>query len=332
MKVSLEEARRIAVRAQALDGSATDVLETVRRLGFLQIDVVAPVERPQHLVLFSRLGPRYDRAELDRLLWEERALFEWDAFIYPIEDLPLVRARIRNFRRSRKTKGQRWAAEFLAENRAFKRYVLREIERNGPLLSRDLEDRSKGEREKHRWWGARKVGLMLLCLHIYGEITVVGRQGGERLWDLTSRWWPETETVSIRRRGARSATSGASAPKACGSSRASGRRIRTPRTAPCPTAPSSSPPSTAWSTTATAPRRCGTSATGSRCSSRRRSASTATTCCRSWSGTRSSAGPSRASTGRPACSSCSGPGATRPAWTKPSPTSRRGWAPLASSA
>ena len=57
LKVSVEEARRIAVRAQVLDGSATGVLETVRRLGFLQIDVVAPVERPQHLVLFSRLGP-----------------------------------------------------------------------------------------------------------------------------------------------------------------------------------------------------------------------------------------------------------------------------------
>ena len=198
MKVTPEEARRIAVRAQALDGSAGDVLSTVRRLGFLQIDVVQPVERPQHLVLFSRLGPAYDRAELDRLLWEERSLFEFDAFIYPVEELPLVRARIRRFRRERRTKGQRWAAEFLREHAAFKRYVLREIEQQGPLLSRDLEDRSKGERERHRWWGARKVGLMLLCLHVYGEITVVGRQGQQRLWDLTSRWWPETATMSIR--------------------------------------------------------------------------------------------------------------------------------------
>ena len=198
VKVSAEEARRIAVRAQALDGSATGVLETVRRLGFLQIDVVQPVERPQHLVLFSRLGPGYDRAELDRLLWEERTLFEWDAFIYPIEDLPLVRARIRDFRRSRRKKGERWVHEFLTTNRAFKRYVLRELERRGPLLSREFEDRSKGEKEDHRWWGPRKVGLMLLSLHIYGEITVVGRRGGERLWDLTSRWWPETETVSVR--------------------------------------------------------------------------------------------------------------------------------------
>jgi uncharacterized protein len=174
------------------------VLETVRRLGFLQIDVVQPVERPQHLVLFSRLGPRYDRAELDRLLWEERVLIEWNAFIYPIEDLPLVRAWIRNFRRSQQNKSQRWAREFLTTNKAFRRYVLRELEQRGPLLSRDFEDRAVGEKRDHRWWGSRMVGLMLLSLHLYGEITVVGRNGGERLWDLTSRWWPETQTVSWR--------------------------------------------------------------------------------------------------------------------------------------
>ena len=87
--------------------------------------------------------------------------------------------------------------DFLTENRAFKQYVLRELEQNGPVLSRDLEDRSKGEKRDHRWWGPRMVGLMLLSLHNYGEITVVGRQGGQRLWDLTSRWWPETETITV---------------------------------------------------------------------------------------------------------------------------------------
>ncbi len=110
-----------------------------------------------------------------------------------------MRARIRRFRRERKRKDQRWVREFLTTNRGFRRYVLGELERNGPMLSRDFEDRAKGERDRDsRWWGPRLVGLMLLSLHLYGEITIVGRQGGERLWDLTERWWPETATVTIR--------------------------------------------------------------------------------------------------------------------------------------
>ena len=96
--VSPEEARRIAVRAQLLDGSATSVLDTVRRLGFLQLDPISTVAPPQHLVLWSRLGSAYDQAELDRLLWEEKKLFEYVAFIRPIEDLPLIRARMRRRR------------------------------------------------------------------------------------------------------------------------------------------------------------------------------------------------------------------------------------------
>ena len=65
--VSPEEARRIAVRAQLLDGSATTILDTIRQLGFLLIDPIATVAPPQHPALWSRLGA-YDVAELDRLL------------------------------------------------------------------------------------------------------------------------------------------------------------------------------------------------------------------------------------------------------------------------
>ena len=88
------------------------MLDTVRRLGFLQIDVVQPVERPQHLVLYSRLGPATTGPSSTGCSGRS-GLFEWDAFIYPLEDLPLVRARIRHFRRSRRTKSERWVREFL---------------------------------------------------------------------------------------------------------------------------------------------------------------------------------------------------------------------------
>jgi uncharacterized protein YcaQ len=195
-KVSVEQARRIAVRAQLLDGSAAGVLETVRRLGFLQLDPIATVAPPQHLVLWSRLGP-FDTAELDRLLWEQRRLFEFDAFVYPIESLPLIRARIRQNRRSTKYDRDRWRRRFVKENASFRRYVLRELERRGPLLSRELEDRSN-RRIDHRWYGSRYVGLMLQTLHVYGEIAVVGRRGGQRLWDLAERWYPETDVVPLR--------------------------------------------------------------------------------------------------------------------------------------
>jgi len=195
--VSDDEARRIAVRAQMLDGSATSVLDTVRRLGFLQLDPIATVAPAQHLVLWSRVGT-YDIAELDRLLWEERSLFEWNAYVDPIETLPLVQARMRRWRRSTHYSSERWVRSALAENPSFRRYVLREIEQRGPLLSRELEDRAAGQWRDHRWWGSRRVGLLLLSLHLYGELAVAGRQNGQRLWDLAERWYPPTETVSIR--------------------------------------------------------------------------------------------------------------------------------------
>jgi uncharacterized protein len=190
-EVTVAEARRIAVRAQLLDGSATDVLSTVRRLGFLQLDPISTVAPPQHLVLWSRLGERYDPAELDRLLWEERQLVEWNAFLWPIDDLPLLRARMR--RRDRPL--DRRLIAFLKENASYRRHVLRELERRGPLLSREIEDHRGHTREAHRWWGARKMGLMLGVLNARGEVAVVGRRGKQRLWDLAERWYPETERV-----------------------------------------------------------------------------------------------------------------------------------------
>jgi uncharacterized protein YcaQ len=194
--VTAEEARRIAVRAQLLDGSARGVLATVRRLGFLQLDPIATVAPAHQLVLWSRLG-RYDTGELDRLLWKQRKLVEFNAFIYPIESLPLLKAHMRQYRRANKLARDRWVRAFLQRNAAFRRYVLRELERRGPLLSRELEDRTGQARIGHRWYGNRQVGIMLSILHRRGELAIVGRKNGQRLWDLAERWWPESETVLL---------------------------------------------------------------------------------------------------------------------------------------
>jgi uncharacterized protein YcaQ len=190
--VSLAQARRIAVRSQLLDGSAKGVLQTVRRIGFLQIDPISTVAPPQRLVLWSRLGP-YDPGELDRLLWKERKLFEWGAFIWPIEDFPLIRARMRR-RRGTYTFEKR-GTEFLRTNARFKRHLLRELETRGPLPSREIEADLMVSRDSHDWWGSRKVSLMLELLEGRGVVAVAGRQGKQRLWDLAERWYPEAESI-----------------------------------------------------------------------------------------------------------------------------------------
>jgi uncharacterized protein YcaQ len=192
--VDEERARRIAVRAQLLDGSADGVLDTIRSLGFLQVDPIAVVAQPQHLVLWSRLAS-FDREELDRLLWTERALFEWNAYIWPVESLPMVRAFMRRRSGARAYSWERRQQEFLARNPAFRRYLLKELGLRGPLLARDLEDRSVDGRRDHRWFGARHVAQMLEILHLRGEVAVAGRRGRQRVWDLASRWYATTETM-----------------------------------------------------------------------------------------------------------------------------------------
>jgi uncharacterized protein YcaQ len=192
-QVSVEEARRIAVRSQLLDGSARGVLDTVRRLGFLQMDPISTVAPPQYLVLWSRMGP-YGREVLDRLIWEERKLVEFDAFIYPVEELPVLVASMH--RRRENSAREQWIKEFLRENAGYRRYVLRELEQRGPLLSREIADHVRFRREDHAWWGSRKMALMLMLLEDRGQVAVAGRRGRQRVWDLAERVYPEVERIT----------------------------------------------------------------------------------------------------------------------------------------
>ena len=141
------------MRAQLLDGSAQrfqgssargsrgssarTILDTIHHIGFLQIDPIATVATPQHLVLWSRLGA-YDTAELERLLWKERKLFEWNAYIWPIETLPRLQARMRSPQRHIQSRA------WLKEHASFRRYVLREVAERGPLLSLRAASRAAG--------------------------------------------------------------------------------------------------------------------------------------------------------------------------------------------
>ena len=190
-------AREIAVVAQLLDANRPkDLLDVIRHLGYVQIDPTAAVARTEHLVLWSRLGRSFDPSDLQRLL-DERKLFEYRAFIYPMDDYPLLRPLMETWPDGRYSFHGR-VRTFLAANVEFAGYVVEELDRRGPLRSRDLEDRSASGWRSRGWTNQRNLTQMLDYLSAQGRIAVAGRAGNERLWDIADRVFPtELPRISL---------------------------------------------------------------------------------------------------------------------------------------
>ena len=193
LRLSKEEARRIAVRAQLLDARRpTDLVELVTHLTFLQIDPTAAIAPAADLVAWSRLGSEYQPEQLKQAL-QDRTLFEHNALVRPMSDVGLVLAEASEW--PRYTERTR---DWLRDNDAFRRDVLERLSESGPLTSREIPDTTVVPWASTGWTRSRNVTQMLEILMMRGEIAIAGRAGRERLWDVPERVYPaEIEIPSV---------------------------------------------------------------------------------------------------------------------------------------
>ncbi|HEU5204239.1 MAG TPA: crosslink repair DNA glycosylase YcaQ family protein [Candidatus Limnocylindrales bacterium] len=172
------------------------LLEVVDRLTFLQLDPTAVIAPAADLVLWSRLGSAYERAELTAALERDRTLFEHTAqptpveapivMIRPMADLKLFLAEMPEMPPPRFGR----ARAYLKTNDAFRRRILDHLREAGPLASREIPDEPEATWQSSGWTQERNVTQMLELLMWRGEVAVSARRGRERLWDLPERVFP----------------------------------------------------------------------------------------------------------------------------------------------
>jgi hypothetical protein len=176
---------RHALAEQPSGGAkGAELLDLIHRLGFVQLDSINTVARAHDMILFSR-RPSYRAQNLKRLYERDRALFEhWthDAAVIPMEfyrhwhlrfqrDAELLKSRWKNWRRDG------FEQQFQT--------VLNHIRDHGPVSSSDVgKDEKKGS---GGWWDWHPSKTALEFLWRSGALTVVGRRGFQKRYDLTER-------------------------------------------------------------------------------------------------------------------------------------------------
>lgn len=195
--LSLKHARRLALAAQGFSSrqppatiKGAHVTQLIERLGVLQIDSVNALVRSHYLPLFSRLGP-YPRTLLEQAAWgqgRQRKLFEYwghEASLLPLELYPMMR-----WRMQRAAQGEgiyQQLAKFGREQQTTIARVLQTVREQGALGAGSISTRQ--DRAGPWWdWSAEKHALE--WLFAAGEVTVAGRRGFERLYNLPERVLP----------------------------------------------------------------------------------------------------------------------------------------------
>jgi hypothetical protein len=193
--ISPARARRIALAAQGLDGSwdhmagAEGAAATVERLGYVQIDTIAVIERAHEHALWVRQGS-YQPWMLHQLLAVDRRVFEYWTHAASYVPMCDYRYYLRRMHANRSRDGTR---AWMEANAKLVGHVRDRIRADGALAAVDFE--SGGRRGP--WWDWKPAKRALECLFNIGELMISERRKFQRVYDLAERVLPATVDTRI---------------------------------------------------------------------------------------------------------------------------------------
>ncbi|WP_180984991.1 winged helix-turn-helix domain-containing protein, partial [Mycobacterium avium] len=163
----------------------------ISKIQVLQLDSVSVTVRAHYAPVFSRLGP-YDREVLDRAAWgprSSRLLVEYwahEAALMAVEDWPLLRWRMRQYRHGR------WGTHIVQANPRLADAVVAAVAELGPSTAGQIEAHLAAEprRRKGAWWNRSDTKWVAEALFAAGVLTTATRVGFARHYDLVERVLP----------------------------------------------------------------------------------------------------------------------------------------------
>lgn len=185
-RLTREEARRIAVRAQLLDADRPgDIVEVGEQLRAIKIDPTATIAPAEQAVPWSRIGWGYEPGQLRKAVENDRLLFEYDGCFWAGSVLAPMLSIMRHGPRRQAT------VDYLEANDAFRRDILERLRAEGPLAASAFTDTSVVQRDRSSgWYGPNEVPRMLEILARIGEVAISRREGRQRVWDVPERVYP----------------------------------------------------------------------------------------------------------------------------------------------
>lgn len=183
-QVPQRQARLLLLKGQGLIDGPTALEPMLQTLGFVQLDSIVTVARAHELILHARL-PRYRHQTAFELLGQHRAFEHWthDASLIPAAAWPYWSRRCQG-EAARIRRSKWWGERMGGETDSTLQRVLRRVEAEGPLQSRDFENTSG---RTGGWWNWKPEKAALEYLWRGGALSVVARRNFQKVYDLSQR-------------------------------------------------------------------------------------------------------------------------------------------------